>query len=525
MPISHIYFLDLQGRPLLCRTYRDDIGTGRGLEAAESFLSTLREAKHQILARSGSIPKPLLSKRDLSGSENDNLSSFLPPVLRWKGITHIYQRHNNIYILLLSIDDELDCLSFIVFIEKLILLMEEYFTALEEETIRDNFVIIYQLLDEVIDFGYPQQTEPSILKEFIGNGGYYNSIFSFLGGEKVISTDDVSAVQPPLSINSSSKITWRREGISYPSNQVFLDVIERINVVITAVGMKTKNGDGTGYGSTSISHKTIQQPIGISLVNGEIQGTLRMKSLLSGMPELRLGLNDKSIFESLFGSSPSPSNEKKVNLDNVKFHQCVRLAKFEDDRSISFCPPDGEFDLMTYSQKIQPGSQPIIWVVPRITKWSNSLFEISLEMHNNLPPNVLANGIEVHIPTPKDCDSPKFKCDVGFANYCPERDIFIWTVGLITKGKEFSMHASFGLSSIKEDCDDVTLGGANGAGAESLKRLGAISLFFEVPYYTSSGLIIKFLKIQENAGYVAQPWVRYISESGDYHIRGAEADE
>lgn len=32
----------------------------------------------------------------------------------------------------------------------------------------------------------------------------------------------------------------------------------------------------------------------------------------------------------------------------MKFHQCVRLARFENDRTISFIPPDGAFDLMTY---------------------------------------------------------------------------------------------------------------------------------------------------------------------------------
>ena len=32
----------------------------------------------------------------------------------------------------------------------------EYFKELEEESIRDNFVVIYELLDELMDFGYPQ---------------------------------------------------------------------------------------------------------------------------------------------------------------------------------------------------------------------------------------------------------------------------------------------------------------------------------------------------------------------------------
>ena len=43
----------------------------------------------------------------------------------------------------------------------------EYFRALEEESIRDNFVLIYELLDELMDFGYPQTTESQILKELV----------------------------------------------------------------------------------------------------------------------------------------------------------------------------------------------------------------------------------------------------------------------------------------------------------------------------------------------------------------------
>ena len=45
--------------------------------------------------------------------------------------------------------------------------LKDYFKELEEESIRDNFVITYELLDEMMDFGYPQFTEPKILKEFI----------------------------------------------------------------------------------------------------------------------------------------------------------------------------------------------------------------------------------------------------------------------------------------------------------------------------------------------------------------------
>lgn len=33
--------------------------------------------------------------------------------------------------------------------------------------------------------------------------------------------------------------------------------------------------------------------------------------------------------------------------------RCVRLARFENDRTISFIPPDGAFDLMTYRLSTQ----------------------------------------------------------------------------------------------------------------------------------------------------------------------------
>ena len=48
-----------------------------------------------------------------------------------------------------------------------IFVLVEYFKELEEESIQDNFVIIYELMDEMMDFGYPQTTESKILQEYI----------------------------------------------------------------------------------------------------------------------------------------------------------------------------------------------------------------------------------------------------------------------------------------------------------------------------------------------------------------------
>ena len=48
----------------------------------------------------------------------------------------------------------------------------------------------------------------------------------------------------------------------------------------------------------------------------------------------------------LFEAQGRSGKNKAVEMEDIKFHQCVRLARFENDRTISFIPPDGNFDLM-----------------------------------------------------------------------------------------------------------------------------------------------------------------------------------
>ncbi|CAK9254072.1 unnamed protein product [Sphagnum jensenii] len=51
---------------------------------------------------------------------------------------------------------------------------------------------------------------------------------------------------------------------------------------------------------------------------------------ITGMPECKFGLNDKLILEREGGA------------------RCVRLGKFDTDRTITFIPPHGQFELMKY---------------------------------------------------------------------------------------------------------------------------------------------------------------------------------
>ena len=44
---------------------------------------------------------------------------------------------------------------------------EDYFNDTSESTIKDNYVVVYELLDEMLDNGFPLATEANILKELI----------------------------------------------------------------------------------------------------------------------------------------------------------------------------------------------------------------------------------------------------------------------------------------------------------------------------------------------------------------------
>ncbi|KAJ1349080.1 AP-1 complex subunit mu-1 [Parelaphostrongylus tenuis] len=103
----------------------------------------------------------------------------------------------------------------------------------------------------------------------------------------------------------------------------------------------------------------------------------------------------------------------------------------------------------------------------------------------------IANHVEVIIPVPSDADSPKFKTSVGSVKYVPELNAFVWTIRSFPGGREYLMRAHFSLPSIV---------------SEEVEGKPPMQVKFEIPYYTTSGLQVRYLKIIEKSGYQAMPW-------------------
>lgn len=417
-----MYIMDLKGKVIISRNYRGD------------------------------IPMNASDKFSLHIQEKDEME--LKPVFAMDGVTYVYIKCNN--LLLLAVTKKNSNVSLLLFfLNRLTNVFKDYFGEIEEESIRDNFVVVYELLDETMDFGYPQTCESRILREVVTQESNRLEV----------------APRPPVALTNA--VSWRTEGIKHRKNEIFLDVVEKLNLLVASNG---------------------------TVLHSEIIGCVQMKSFLSGMPELKLGLNDKLMFEA---TGRSTTRIKSVELEDIKFHQCVRLARFENDRTISFIPPDGEFELMTY--RLNTHVKPLIWVEAVVEPHSHSRIEYMIKAKSQFKSRSIANNVEIIIPVPQDVDSPSFKASIGTVTYFPDRDSIIWSIKQFAGSKEYLMRAHFGLPSIGSDDSD--------------KWKAPIEVKFEIPYFTVSGLQVRYLKIIEKSGYQALPWVRYITMNGDYQLR------
>ncbi|RSH77619.1 AP-1 complex subunit mu-1 [Apiotrichum porosum] len=418
---SLVAILDVKGKSLIQRSYRDDVPTSY----VERFIPLVLDM------------------------EEENVT--VQPCFSDEGINYMHIRHNNLYLLAMSKRNS-NAAEIILFLHRLVSVLTEYFKEVEEESIRDNFVIIYELLDEMMDFGFPQTTESKILQEYITQESHKLEV----------------QVRPPMAVTNA--VSWRSEGIRYRKNEVFLDVVESVNMLVNASG---------------------------NVIRSEILGAVKMKCYLSGMPELRLGLNDKVMFESTGRSARG----KSIEMEDVKFHQCVRLSRFENDRTISFIPPDGEFELMSY--RLSTPVKPLVWVEASVESYRGSRVEYMVKVRGQFKRRSTANNVEIYVPVPGDADSPKFRAATGSVVYAPEKSCFIWKIKQLGGGKDYLMRAHFGLPSVA---------------GEDLDKRAPISVKFEIPYFTTSGIQVRYLKIVDRSGYTALPWVRYITTAGDDYV-------
>jgi len=143
----------------------------------------------------------------------------------------------------------------------------------------------------------------------------------YITGGKVADKKEINIQQlKQITIQATGAVSWRAPDIKYRFNELFIDIIENINVLISNRG---------------------------TVLKADVIGQVVVKTQLSGMPECKFGINDKLAIRET-NAQEGEKQQRGIQLDDIKFHQCVRLGRFDRDRSITFILPDGLFEVMTY---------------------------------------------------------------------------------------------------------------------------------------------------------------------------------
>lgn len=383
------------------------------------------------------------------------------PIIYFNSTSYFYIKQKDLFVIVSSKANPNAAMIF-QFLYQFLNICKAYFAQeLNDSTVRKNFVIIYELLDEILDYGVPQITEPEVLKKYILEGG--------LKLEQLSDFDKLKQI----TMQATGANSWRPDGIFYKKNNIYIDLIETVNLTFSNKGQVLKF---------------------------DIYGAIECKSELSGMPECKFGMNDKLLLQRDFANN-GPVDRNAVVINDLKFDQCVKLSKFDKERAITFIPPDGKFTLMNY--RISDCTVVPIKLMCLFSKTNNKM-EYKIKLKAEFEGACSAENIELKIPIPEATTKKTTNPGVGKAKFESDQNAIVWRIKKFQGGKEALLRVDLELS---KDWNE----------AEWNKP--PISLTFNIPMYTVSGVKVSFLKIIEKSGYKPYKWIRYLTKSGEYTHR------
>lgn len=289
-----------------------------------------------------------------------------------------------------------------------------------------------------------------------------------------------------ITMQATGAQSWRRGDIKYRKNEAFVDVIEDVNLLMSATG---------------------------TILRADVNGQIVMRAYLSGTPECKFGLNDQLLLAQPTSDPDAIGNQdghKKatraaagsVTLEDCQFHQCVKLGQFDTDRTISFVPPDGEFELMRYRATENVNLPFKVHAIVR--EVGTTKVEYSIAIKANYGSKLFATNVVVRIPTPLNTAKITERTSQGKAKYEPENNCIVWKIARFVGGSEFVLTSEAHLTAMTN---------------QKAWSRPPLSLGFSLLMFTSSGLLVRYLKVFEKSSYSSVKWVRYMTRAGSYEIR------
>jgi len=305
---------------------------------------------------------------------------------------HIINVFNGLLYFVAVVQTDVSTLFVIEFLHRIMEVFKEYFGQASELKVTQHSVIAAQVLEEMLDNGFPLATEPNVLKEMI-RPPTWAAMFDSVTGAK--------GVREKLPQGTISNTQWRRAGVKYTSNECFVDIEESIDAIID------KNGH---------------------IVFSEIRGQINCKTKLSGMPDLNLSfVNPRA-------------------LDDVSFHPCVRLNEWQNTRNLSFIPPDGNFVLSNYVIGPEQQISLPVNVRPSISFSDEGYGRLDIEVTTGSTGGKMVEDFAIIIPMPKAVNQANLTPTVGTYSFDQVTKTIKWEIKKLPNTTVSSLTGSISLT-------------------------------------------------------------------------------
>ena len=132
----------------------------------------------------------------------------------------------------LTESNTVDPLFAFAFLQTFTDILHEYFGTLSAATLKENFAVVYQLLEETLDSGgHPLTTSPNALRDIVLPPSLLTKLLSVAGANintTINSGSGLGSAGGPF----SSSIPWRKAGLKYSSNEIYFDMVEKLEAIV-----------------------------------------------------------------------------------------------------------------------------------------------------------------------------------------------------------------------------------------------------------------------------------------------------
>ena len=116
-------------------------------------------------------------------------------------------------------------------------MFRSYFgTEVNEDALMKHVSLVYELIDEVVDYGIPQNLSPEVLKLYIATEQDMIDRMGQKLQDRILGKKVDTAAKASATLQVTGAVSWRQEGIFYKKNQVFLDIVENVNLLLSTKG-------------------------------------------------------------------------------------------------------------------------------------------------------------------------------------------------------------------------------------------------------------------------------------------------